>query len=87
MVRSEPEAVMICCSFVPANCPNIACVIAEGGLMVKAYINIEDVVAMMWVDLKHRVPLLELSTSSDISQDSPVRHFEVVYLTNGEGSA
>ena len=47
MVRSEPEAVMICCSFVPANCPNIACVIAEGGLMVKAYMNIEDVVAMM----------------------------------------
>ena len=37
----------ICCSFVPANWPNIACVMEEGGWIVKAYINMDDVVAMI----------------------------------------
>lgn len=43
-VSREPEAVMICCSFVPANCPRIACVIAADGWRVKAYMNREEVV-------------------------------------------
>lgn len=37
----------ICCSFVPANWPRIACVIEDGGCMVREYINIDEVVAMM----------------------------------------
>lgn len=45
-VRREPDAVTICCSFVPANCPSIAWVMAVGGLMVKLYKNWFDVVAM-----------------------------------------
>jgi hypothetical protein len=47
MVSFDPDAVTICCSFVPENCPNIACVIAEGGCMVKLYMNMELVVAML----------------------------------------
>ena len=47
MVSFDPDAVTICCSFVPANCPNTACVIAEGGCMVKLYMNMELVVAML----------------------------------------
>ena len=47
IVSREPDAVMICCSFVPANCPSMACVIAVGGCMVRAYMNIEDVAAIM----------------------------------------
>jgi hypothetical protein len=46
-VRREPEAVTICCSFVPANCPRIAWVMAVGGCTVKLYINIDEVVAMV----------------------------------------
>lgn len=30
-VRRDPEAVMICCSFVPENCPSSACVMFVGG--------------------------------------------------------
>lgn len=47
MVSFDPDAVTICCSFVPANCPNTACVIAVGGCIVKLYMNIELVVAML----------------------------------------
>lgn len=47
MVSLDPDAVMICCSLVPANCPKIACVIAVGGWIVREYMNICDVVAMM----------------------------------------
>lgn len=47
MVSFEPEAVTICCSFVPENCPNTADVIDDGGCIVKLYMNIELVVAMM----------------------------------------
>ena len=46
MVIRGPDAVTICCSFVPANCPRIACVIAVGGCMVREYMNIDEVVAM-----------------------------------------
>jgi hypothetical protein len=46
-VRREPEAVIICCSFVPANCPRIAWVMAVGGWTVKLYMNIDEVVAMV----------------------------------------
>ena len=46
-MRRDPEAVTICCSLVPANCPRIAWFIAVGGCMVKLYMNIEDVVAMV----------------------------------------
>jgi hypothetical protein len=46
-VRREPEAVIICCSFVPANCPRIAWVMAVGGWTVKLYMNIDEVVAML----------------------------------------
>lgn len=45
-VSREPEAVTICCSFVPANCPRMACVTADAGCSVREYMNIEDVVAM-----------------------------------------
>ena len=37
----------ICCSFVPANCPRIAWVMAVGGCTVKLYMNMEEVVAMV----------------------------------------
>jgi hypothetical protein len=47
MVSFDPEAVTICCSLVPENCPNTAEVIADGGCIVKLYMNIELVVAMM----------------------------------------
>ena len=47
MVSREPEAVTICCSFVPANWPRIACVTEVGGWMVKLYMNMLEVVAMM----------------------------------------
>lgn len=47
MVSFEPEAVTICCSFVPANWPRMAWVIAVGGWIVREYINICDVVAML----------------------------------------
>lgn len=46
MVIRDPDAVTICCSFVPANCPSIACVIAVGGCIVREYMNIDEVVAM-----------------------------------------
>jgi len=38
---------MICCSFVPANCPRMACVVAAGGCMVSWYMNMEEVVAIV----------------------------------------
>ena len=47
MVSLDPEAVMICCSFVPANCPKTAEVMADGGCTVKLYMNMELVVAMV----------------------------------------
>ena len=47
MVSLEPDAVTICCSFVPANCPKIACVTDVGGWMVREYMNIELVVAIV----------------------------------------
>lgn len=47
MVRREPEAVTICCSLVPANCPSIAWVMEVGGWMVSEYMNIDEVVAML----------------------------------------
>lgn len=46
MVIREPDAVTICCSFVAANCPSIACVMEVGGCIVREYMNIEDVVAI-----------------------------------------
>lgn len=46
IVRREPEAVTICCSFVPANCPRIACVTEVGGWMVSEYMNMDEVVAI-----------------------------------------
>lgn len=47
MVSFDPEAVTICCSLVPANCPSTADVIADGGCIVKLYMNIELVVAIV----------------------------------------
>jgi hypothetical protein len=47
MVSFEPEAVTICCSFVPENCPNTADVIEEGCCIVRLYTNIELVVAIL----------------------------------------
>ena len=47
MVSFDPEAVMICCSFVPENWPSTADVIEEGGWIVKLYMNMELVVAML----------------------------------------
>lgn len=49
MVSFDPEAVMICCSFVPANCPRTAEVMADGGCIVKLYMNIELVAAILAV--------------------------------------
>lgn len=46
-IRREPEAVMICCSLVPANWPRIAWCTAVGGWMVKEYMNRFEVVAML----------------------------------------
>ena len=46
-VSRDPEAVTICCSFVPANCPRIAWVMAVGGCSIKLYINMDEVVAMV----------------------------------------
>lgn len=46
-VRRDPDAVMICCSFVPANCPRIDWVIAVGGWTVKLYMNMVEVVAIL----------------------------------------
>jgi hypothetical protein len=46
MIR-DPDAVTICCSFVPENWPNIAWVTAEGGCMVREYMNMELVVAIL----------------------------------------
>ena len=47
IVSREPAAVTICCSFVPANCPRIAWVTEVGGWMVREYMNMELVAAMM----------------------------------------
>lgn len=46
----DPEAVIICCSLVPANWPNIAWVIAVGGWIVREYMNMDEVVAMIAVN-------------------------------------
>jgi hypothetical protein len=46
-VMREPLAVRICCSLVPVNCPTMAWCKAVGGLMVREYMNMEEVVAMM----------------------------------------
>ena len=47
MVSLEPDAVMTCCSLVPENWPRTACVIAVGGWIVREYMNICEVVAMV----------------------------------------
>lgn len=47
MVSREPEAVTICCSLVPANCPSIVCVMEEGGWIVREYMNMLDVAAIL----------------------------------------
>lgn len=47
MVSRDPEAVTICCSLVPANWPSIAWVMAVGGWIVREYMNMDEVVAMM----------------------------------------
>ena len=47
MVSREPEAVTICCSLVPANCPSIVCVMEEGGWIVREYMNMLDVAAIV----------------------------------------
>jgi hypothetical protein len=52
MVSREPEAVTICCSFVPANWPKMACVMAEGGCMVSEYRNMDEVVAILSVQVE-----------------------------------
>lgn len=49
MVSRAPDAVTICCSFVPANCPSIACVTDVGGWIVSEYINILEVAAILLV--------------------------------------
>ena len=49
IVSLGPAAVTICCSFVPANCPRMACVTEVGGWTVREYINMELVVAMLAV--------------------------------------
>ena len=46
MVSRAPDAVTICCSFVPANCPSIACVTDVGGWIVSEYMNILEVAAI-----------------------------------------
>jgi hypothetical protein len=47
MVSFDPDAVTICCSLVPANWPRIACVTAVGGWIVREYMNMFEVVAMV----------------------------------------
>lgn len=47
MVSFEPDAVTICCSLVPENWPRIACVTAEGGWIVREYMNMFDVMVAM----------------------------------------
>lgn len=47
MVSREPEAVTICCSLVPANCPSMAWVIEDGAWIVREYMNMLDVAAML----------------------------------------
>lgn len=54
MVSLEPDAVTICCSLVPENCPSTADVIAAGGCIVKLYMNIELVVAILRMDARWR---------------------------------
>lgn len=66
MVSFDPEAVTICCSLVPENCPRTAEVIDDGGCIVKLYMNIELVVAMvseLWTSPRAAVDggLLELT--------------------------
>ena len=46
IVSRDPEAVTICCSFVPANCPRIACVIEDGDWIVREYMNMLEVAAI-----------------------------------------
>ena len=46
-VRRDPEAVKICCSLVPLNCPAMACVMVVGGWMVKEYRNMFEVAAIL----------------------------------------
>lgn len=60
-VRRDPDAVMICCSFVPANCPRIACVVAVGGWIVKLYMNMEEVVAIVLVVRRKSAQLSHLT--------------------------
>lgn len=52
MVSREPEAVTICCSLVPENCPSIVCVIEEGGWIVREYMNMLDVAAILSASLQ-----------------------------------
>ena len=47
IVSFDPDAVTICCSFVPANWPSIACVTAVGCCIVKEYKNMFEVVAIV----------------------------------------
>ncbi len=58
IVSREPDAVTICCSLVPANCPSMACVIDVGGWIVREYMNMELVVAMIAIlpDSAQRLP-------------------------------
>ena len=49
MVSRAPDAVTICCSFVPANCPSIAYVTDVGGWIVSEYMNILEVAAILLV--------------------------------------
>ncbi len=46
-VSREPEAVMMCCSLVPENWPRMACVMLEDGWMVREYMNMLDVAAIL----------------------------------------
>ena len=46
-VKWEPEAVRICCSFVPANWPTIAWVTEADGWRVREYMNSDEVVAIL----------------------------------------
>ena len=43
----DPEAVTICCSFVPANWPKIACVMDAGGWIVREYMNMLEVAVIL----------------------------------------
>jgi hypothetical protein len=46
-VRREPQAVTTCCSFVPEKFPGKAFVMEVGDCIVREYINIEEVVAIL----------------------------------------